>query len=115
MRLNNKKKTDYAAISRRSIKKDFYSEQIHMEKKTGPEKRNSNEIRISKINPACQYAKFSRFFVGKLVRLAEKAGTGDSTTGWYEFIRDEDRKAINDAAGWSDNKRQYFLENPKLK
>lgn len=47
--------------------------------------------------------------------LVCKKGVGDSTTGYYQFIHDDDRKALNDAAGWSDNKKQYLLERPKLK
>lgn len=121
MRLGNKRKTDYEAISRRSVAKDFYPEQIRNTKKT-PENQNSHEIngredgkRISMINPTCEYARFARFFVGKLVRLISKSGVGDSTTGWYEFIHDEDRKKLNEAGGWSDNKKMYLLERPKFK
>lgn len=116
--MRTKKKVDYVAISRRSVRQDFYSEEIHVPKEKAPETRNLPKItgqRIQSINPACQYAKYSRFFVGKLVQLAEKTGVGDSTTGWYEFVFDEDRKALNEAAGWSDAKTRYLLERPKLK
>lgn len=129
-----KKKPDYGAISRRSVKKDFFFEEIHIPKEKTPEKRILPKItamkkvkeleqyeaadtpcRISSINPNCQYAKFARFFIGKLVKLVNKTGVGDSTTGWYEFVFDEDRKALNEAAGWSDRKNRYLLERPKLK
>lgn len=132
MRVN--KKPDYGAISKRSIKKDFFSEEIHIRKEKIPEKRNLPKItatekvqhleqyeaadtpcRISSINPNCQYAKYAKFFVGKLVKLVNKTGVGDSTTGWYEFLFDEDRKALNEAAGWSDRKNRYLLERPKFK
>ena len=132
MRVN--KKPDYGAISKRSIKKDFFSEEIHIRKEKTPEKRNFPKItetkkvkqleqyeaadtpcRISTINPGCQYAKFAKYFIGKLVKLVNKTGIGDSTTGWYEFVFDEDRKALNEAAGWSDRKNRYLLERPKLK
>lgn len=128
MRLGNKRKPDFEAISRRSVAKDFYPEQIHIFHKKVPEKRNLREInipkqepeegeskRVASINPICEYSKFARFFVGKLVRLISKKGVGDSTTGWYEFVHDEDRKALNEAAGWSDNKKMYLLERPKFK
>lgn len=126
MRVANKK-TDYGAISRRSVAKDFYPERIYIRHKKVPEKRNSPEIniqpeimdeqrlRIKLINPACEYARYTRFFVGKLVRLINRSGIGDSTTGWYEFVHDEDRRALNEAAGWSDNKKMYLLERPKFK
>ena len=74
-----------------------------------------SSMRVSNINPICEYAKYARYFVGKLVRLINKKGAGGSTTGWYEFVHDEDRIALNQAAGWSDNKRMYLLERPKFK
>lgn len=126
--MRTKKKVDFGAISKRSIKKDFYSEEIHIPNDKTPEKRNLQKItamkkvkeleqyeaadtpcRISSINPNCQYAKFAKFFIGKLVKLVNKTGVGDSTTGWYEFLFDEDRKALNEAAGWSDRKNRYLL------
>lgn len=126
MRVGVKRKTDFEAISRRSIKRDFFSERIHIQGKKMPENEKTQKItitspdegeikRISTINQACMYAKYARFFVGKLVRLVLKKGVGDSTTGYYEFVHDEDRKALNQAAGWSDNKKQYLLERPKFK
>lgn len=130
MRVN--KKPDYGAISKRSIKRDFYSEEIHIRKEKVPEKRNfakitetkkakkqdespDNPCRIASINPNCQYERFAKFFVGKLVKRVMKTGIGDSTTGWYEFVHDEDRKTLNEAAGWSDRKNRYLLERPKFK
>lgn len=126
MRVN--KKTDFEAISRRSIKRDFYPERIYLDKRKTPENKNSVEItipkpapaedkayRITNINPACQYAKYARFFVGKLVRLIRATGIGDSTTGWYQFVFDQDREALNKEAGWSENKKEYLLERPKFK
>lgn len=129
MRIGNKKKPDFEAISRRSIKRDFYSERIYVQGKKMPQNENiakinvRNEVdveegvpmRVSNINPICEYAKYARYFVGKLVRLINKKGAGDSTTGWYEFVHDEDRVALNQAAGWSDNKKMYLLERPKFK
>lgn len=128
MRVGNKKKPDFEAISRRSIKRDFYPERIYLEKRKTPENANSVKItapekeftegtafRITNISPVCEYAKYARFFVGKLVRLIRKTGVGDSTTGWYEFLHDKDRLALNQAAGWSENKKQYLLERPKIK
>lgn len=116
--MRTKKKVDYGAISRRSVRQDFYSEEIHIPKEKAQETRNSPKItgqRIQSINPACQYAKYSRFFVGKLVRMVEQTGVMDSTTGWYEFVFDDDRKALNEAEGWSDAKTRYLLERPKLR
>lgn len=123
-KMRTKKKVDYGAISRRSVRQDFHSEEIHVPKEKVSEKRNLPKItevpterayRITAINPACQYAKYAKFFIGKLVKQVERTGMLDSTTGWYEFVFDEDRKALNEAAGWSDMKKRYLLERPKLK
>lgn len=123
-----KYRIDYEAISRRSIKRDFYPERIYLTQRKMPENGNPKEIiaqldnghegkvyRIASINMICEYARYSKYFIGKLVRLIRSKGIGDSTTGWYEFLHDEDRIALNQAAGWSDNKREYLLERPKLK
>lgn len=127
MRVGSKRKTDFEAISRRSIAKDFYAERIYLKHNKVPEKGKSCEInilpktevgdikRIISINQICQYSKYAKYFVGKQVILVEKKGINDSTTGWYEFVHDEDRKALNQAAGWSDNKKRYLLERPKFK
>ena len=123
-----KRKTDYETISRRSVERDFYSERIYLREKKTPENENSEEItkrrqtpvdgevfRVASINMACEYMKYARFFVGKLVRRVRSSGIGETTTGWYEFVHDRDREALNQAAGWSENKREYLLERPKLK
>lgn len=124
MRIGTKQKIDYNAISRRSIKRDFFLDKIYVQEKKTRQSENIQKInhvnegdarRISTINPTCMYAKYAKFFVGKLVRLISRNGVGDSTTGWYEFVHDEDRIALNEAAGWSDNKKQYLLERPKFK
>lgn len=125
MRQGNNRRPDYEAISRRSIAKDFYPDRLYLGQKKVPEKRNLPEItlpkeagrvyRVININPACEYARYARFIVGKLFRLVETKGVGDSTTGWYEFVNDEERAALNKAAGWSNNKDRYFFERPKLK
>ena len=125
-KMRTKKKVDYGSISRRSVRKYFYAEEIHIPKEKVTEKRNLPKItmpevpterayRIQAINPACQYAKYAKFFIGKLVKQVERTGMLDSTTGWYEFVFDDDRKALNEAAGWSDMKKRYLLERPKLK
>jgi hypothetical protein len=73
-------------------------------------------VRIKSITPTCQYIKYARYIVGRQMKLNRKTGgMPGSTTGWYEFVHDEDRKALNHAAGWSDAKFEYLFENPKLK
>lgn len=125
MRLSKNKRTDFGEISRRSVARDFYPERIYIREKKIAQNENSHKItcnkpetdakRILSINPICEYARYARYFVGKLVRLVNHSGVGDSTTGWYEFVHDEDRLALNAAAGWSENKKMYLLERPKFR
>lgn len=122
MRVGNKSKTDFGAVSRRSIARDFYKEEIYLPRKKVANTGNSEKItpeagtvkRIALLSQSSEYAKFSKYFIGKLMRLEERTGTGDSTTGWYSFVHDEDSQAMNQAAGWTSKKR-YLLERPKFK
>jgi len=68
--------------------------------------------RVKSISPRCEYARYARFFVGRKVEKVR--GNPDTSTGWYRFIFDDDRKAINKAAGWSDLKTEYLLEKPVI-
>ncbi len=109
---------DFGAISRSSIKRDFQMVQIYPEKEKVPEieefPKINAERRIIHISETSEYAKFARYIVGKWVRLKEKSNCGGNS--WYcEFIRDDDRKALNMAAGWSDDKKLYLLDGVKFK
>lgn len=113
-----KRQPDYGAISRSSIKKDFQRVQRYpTEEKTLQIEelpKINAERRIIHISDVSGYAKFARYIVGKLVRLKEKANVGGNS--WYcEFVYDDDRKALNMAAGWSDNKKLYLLDGIKFK
>lgn len=113
-----KKQTDYGAISRSSIKKDFQRVQRYPTEGKTPQIEELSKInaerRIIHISEVSGYAKFARYIVGKLVRLKEKANVGGNS--WYcEFVHDDDRKALNMAAGWSDNKKLYLLDGIKFK
>ena len=47
-----------------------------------------------------------------MVRLIKQSNVG----GWIVgFVYDDDRKAINHAAGWSDMKKEYLLDGVKFK
>lgn len=74
----------------------------------------NQDLRIIHISENCSYAQYARFVVGKLVRLIEPKGN-NTTSGWYEFVFDDDRRALNAAAGWSDSKKMYLFERPKFK
>ncbi len=117
--MRTKKRTpDFGAISKRSIKRDFQRVQTYPTEQKSPQieelPKINAERRIIHISETSGYAKFARFIVGKLVRLKEKANLGGNS--WYcEFVHDDDRKALNMAAGWSDNKRQYLFDGIKFK
>ena len=117
--MRTKKRTpDFGAISRSSIKKDFQRVQRYPAKEKRPQieelPKINAERRIIHISETSAYAKFARYIVGKLVRLKEKANVGGNS--WYcEFVYDDDRKALNMAAGWSDNKKLYLLDRVKFK
>lgn len=113
-----KRTTDFGAISRSSVKRDFQRVQRYPAEEKRPEiadlPKINSERRIIHISETSAYAKFARYIVGKLVRLKEKANFGGNS--WYcEFVHDDDRKALNMAAGWSDNKKLYLLDGIKFK
>lgn len=113
-----KRETDYGAISRSSVKRDFQMVQRYPAEEKRPQieelPKINAERRIIHISEVSGYAKFARYIVGKLVRLKEKANVGGNS--WYcEFVHDDDRKALNMAAGWSDNKKLYLLDGIKFK
>lgn len=129
MMSEQKKRRDYDAIIKRSMKRDFYPEPIVFRgnKAPGNEKRpkiikksenKSDElvdknVRIISLPQTSSYKHLSIYIENKLMRLQERTGIG--TTGWYCFVYDDDRIRLNDAAGWSDNKNRYLLENPKIR
>ena len=112
-----KREPDYGAISRRSMQKDFTPVHRYPPKEKSPQIENSPEInserRVIFVGENSWYYKYRSFIVGKLFRLV---GRSNNTGGWIcEYIHDEDRRAINSAAGWSNNKTQYLLEGVKFK
>lgn len=72
----------------------------------------SKQARITKISANSEYYKYRNLLISKSVRLIEKSKIGY----WYcEFIFDEDRRALNEAAGWSNNKTYICLTMYNLK
>ena len=115
--MRTKKRTpDYGAISRLSVKSDFKTVQRYTEREKRPQIENPPEInaerRVLFVGENSSYYKLRSFLLGKLVRLIEKSSMGS----WLcEFVHDNDRRAINKAADWSDEKRQYLLDSVKFK
>lgn len=102
---------NFEEIVRRSIRKDF--ENAHFKKlaKGSKTPHPANTKRVLSLNENCQYYKFRRFFEKHLVRLLRESIVGGT---WVEFVNDVDRKQLNDAAGWSDLKREYLLQGAKF-
>lgn len=73
--------------------------------------KSNFKVRIINLGDTCEYKKYSRFFRGKqMIKVKSKT----KNTGWYRFAFDSDKEALNKAAGWSNRKDIYFLENPQL-
>ena len=117
--MRTKKRTpDYGAISRRSIKRDFQMMQLYHHEEKTPEIENLPEInaqkRILYLSQKSEYFKYCKYIVGKLVRLKQKSNIGSNS--WYcEFVHDDDRMALNKAAGWSENKKLYLFDGVKFR
>lgn len=96
-------------ICRKSVKEDFRRANFrHNREVKTPHPANTK--RIVYVDDSSDYAKYKKRLLGKLVRLKSVAPGGI----WAEFVRDEDRKALNDAAGWSDAKKEYLLNGIKF-
>lgn len=100
-------KNEFAEVSKRSIKKDL----IIARKEKSAEGRNGKNKRIKEVRPTSSYYKYSRYIVGRLVRITGKGLCGNVC----EFVHDEDRQALNNAAGWSDKKREYIFDSVVFK
>ena len=116
MRLK-KRLPDFRAISRRSIKGDFMPARDNL---SGTRNRETDNLtlkpgtirRVVSVGEDSSYYKLRSHMAGKLVRLVKQSSVG----GWVcEFVREENRQAINRAAGWSDAKTQYLLDCVKFR
>ena len=104
------KNCDYLEISRRSIRKDFAKANFKRNGRAPKTPHPKNTKRVIAIHEQCEYYRLRKYFVGKLIRIIEAGISGV----WVEFVRDDDRKNLNNAAGWSDNKRRYLLQGAKF-
>lgn len=105
------KNCDYLEISRRSIRKDFAKANFKRNGRAPKTPHPKNTKRIVALNESCEYYKFRKFFVGKLIRIVDDASVGGI---WVEFVRDADRVNLNNAAEWSNNKCKYLLYGAKF-
>lgn len=113
-----KKRPDYGEISRRSIKQDMQRVKTPYKENERPERNEPPKVnaerRIIHISEQSFYAKYARYIVGKLVRIKSQSTIGGNSFN-CEFVHDDDRQALNTAAGWSDNKREYLFDGVKFK
>ena len=110
-------KPDFAEVSRRSIRKDFQNASFRTQgrqprpRPQAPSaEQETNVKRVLALSDTSGYAKYKRFFVGKLVRILRPCNSGGY---WVEFVRESDRKYLNANAGW-DDKREYLLDGAKF-
>lgn len=104
------RKPDFLELSRRSIRKDFAKANFKRNGRIPKTPHPKNTKRVLAINEQCEYYKYRRFFIGRLVRIVSQGITGV----WVEFVRDGDRENLNNMAGWSGNKKQYLLQGAKF-
>lgn len=101
---------NYNELVRWSIKRDF--EGATFKRLKEKKKRDNGERRIADVSESSAYAKYRRFLVGRLVRII-KSGYGGGY--WVEFVFEQDREKLINAAGWSNEKRQFLLDGVKFK
>lgn len=100
-------KRSYNETVRLSIGRDFRN--ANFKAKQVPE---SHIRRVSELNAASSYAQYKKLIIGKLVRLISSGTCGGM---WVEFVYEDDRLALNKAAGWSADKKRYLLDGVKFK
>lgn len=103
-------KQDWNEVVRTSIRKDFAKANFRRQCKAPKTPHPKNTKRVLAINEQCEYYPLRSYFIGRLVRIKDKAMSGV----WVEFVSDEDRIRLNNAAGWSNNKCLYLLHGTKF-
>ena len=101
---------DYSEIVRRSIRKDFAKANYKRNARAPKTQRPKDARRVVDLNETSAYAKFRRLIVGRFVRIIGNVSNGC----WVEFVRDADRVALNNAAGWTERKRLFLLDGVKF-
>ena len=103
-------KQDWNELVRRSIRKDFATANFKRNGRVPRTPHPKNTKRILALNEQCEYYKFRKYFVGRLVRIIDQAFSGV----WVEFVKEGDREHLNNVAGWTNNKRRYLLQGAKF-
>lgn len=105
------KKPNYSEVSRQSVRSDFV--RYHgREARQQPTPQPNATRRIAFVNANSGYFKYRHLILNKQVLLLREAPFG----GWYcSFKYDEDRKMLNNTAGWSESKTEYLFDGVKFK
>ena len=110
-----KKNTDFRAISRRSKQRDIISRESRYSTKKVKQRENLTQVNeillIILVGENSGYYGFRFYLIGKLVRIVEHISISEF---YCEFVHDNDRVALNIAAGWSDNKKKYLFDCVKF-
>ncbi len=102
---------DYTETIRRSVKRDFAKANFKRLGQSPKAPRHKHVRRVVSMTDSSGYAKFRRLVVGRLVRILARWDGG----GWLvQFVKDRDRRALNRAAGWSNEKEVYLLDGVKF-
>lgn len=105
-------KTDWNDLVRKSMRKDFAKANFKHNGRTPRTPHPKNTKRVMAIHERCEYYRFRKYFIGKLVRRIGIPKDNGAT--WVEFVNENDRAQLNHAAGWSREKRMYLLYNAKF-
>lgn len=73
------------------------------------QKGNYGVFKIKGLHEFCSYYHIRYLFKNKRMKRVTVEGL---TSGYYEFMFDEDREAVNRKEGWSEKKTRYLLERP---
>lgn len=101
----------FGNISRNSIKKDFKDSLSKKEVNEPPAEGSAR--RIISISERSDYYKKRYLIVGKMVKIVDQSSIGFNSF-ICSFVFEEDRKALNDALGYTD-KKEYLFEGIKFK
>ena len=103
---------DYSELVRRSIRRDFAKANFKRNGRVPKTPHPKDTKRVIDVDETSMYAKYRRYIVGRLVRICSNYIVGYGY--WVQFVHDSDRKDLNSAAGWSNNKREYLLDGAKF-
>ena len=104
---------NYEDLIRKSVRKDFNKANFKRNGRAPKPPHPVNTKRVISIHPGCDYYRYRKYFIGKLVRV-EPVTFGLIGSAWCEFVNESDRAALVSAGGWSQDKRRFLLNGAKF-